>query len=524
MNDVVIHKGTEWERTYLQSDIDYFWQVGDLSYLLFPYQMDLYLDIWNIIEGTHWFGVVNVSRQFGKTFVTTLIALEICLRRLRQNIHFIAEDKAAIKGRVYENISKILDSCPWQLGTPNRPYPEGGGTKERGKEAYVFPTTKSVITFFGVKEDGYRGGSPDLVIPDEAAFIPGFKRMVKSEIEPAFIQTKGKMITTSTPPDTDDNYYVELSKQARERGTLVTYTIYDNKNVTPEWIAAKEAEARQVDGTLSPEYRREYMAEMIPNSSLLILPAWKKEHKINQDHASKLRASAEYKIAWKFISIDYGTKDFSVISYYFYQHWQSEDYQKPLGRLVKEYSTWMRGESVSVGMIAKNINDNKLRLWNMNKRDFPTMIVCDSADALANQTLQRDHGMPAFGVKKDRLKSTMVGKFNDLIAEGRFGCFEEDCPMDIMSYGSGVWESPELRGIKYARSDTLGHYDGIDGDVYINLMAYGFYGMEPTTPMEIDLTTQHGPQHVIDDHINKVGGRPRYNGMPSLDQLINPYW
>lgn len=517
-------KETRWEKTYSKASIQKFWDEGDLSYLLYDYQLELYDAIWEIIKGDPWFGVINVSRQFGKTFVTTLIFLEICLRKKRQYIDFLAEDRARLKNRVFKAIDIMMDTCPYTKGTDKRPYMQGSG-KEQGTDAYIFPSTGSQIFFYGIKDNAYRGGSPNMVNLDEAAFIPNLEDLVMNEIEPSFTQTKGKLIVTSTPGDTDDNYYNKMVEQARDAKTLITFTDEDNANIDKTEFEAKKLAATQIDGSLSNAFRREHLAELIPNTSLSVLPAWSDDYIMLIEERAALRAQPQYKITHKFISIDYGTKDFTVISYYFYDYWcpANEKYHGK-GRLVKEHSTWMRGEKISIGKVADDIKDTKLRLWNMGDNNFPTLMICDSNDPMANQTLQIDHNLPALAVKKERYKSTMVSKLNDLIARGRFWCCD-DLLLDIGSYRSGVWENMDLRGIKFARSKTYGHYDCIDGDVYLNLMARDFYDQIPETPPDIDLRTQHGPENVVQDTINTFyGGKRRSNGIPSLENMINPVW
>lgn len=501
-------------REYSQQDILRFWGNGDLSYLLYDYQLSLYEAIWDIINGKPWLGVINVSRQYGKTFVTTLVFCELALRNKRFDIHFLAQNRAKLKNRVFKCLDIILDTCPYPIGHNSRPWTQGSG-KERGTDTTIFPTTRSTISFFGVEEDDYRGGSPNAVNVDEAAFIKNLRNLIISEIEPSFTQTKGKLIATSTPGDTDDNYYNELVKDAKELGTLVTFTAEDNANITKEELDDKKRRARLPDGSLSPEFRREYLAELIPNTSLLILPAWNDKYIILEEQLVTMKQDIMYKHWYKFISIDYGVGDFTVIGYYFY-HTSSN-------RLIKEHSTWMRGEKVSIGLIAKDIKDNKIKLWNMDTMQFPTLVICDSADPLANQTLQQDHMIPAIGVKKERMKSTMVSKLNDFIAEGRYGCYEM-LKMDIGCYRSGIWER-EFRGVKFARSPVYGHYDCIDGDVYLNLMAHGFYKQVPIAPIELDLKTQHGPPELVNKQLqNTIGPARRTNSWTPIEQQINSVW
>lgn len=502
---------------YTNEDIKRFWANGDLSYLLYDYQLPLYEAIWKIIKGKAWFGVINVARQWGKTFVTTLIFCELALRNKRYELHFVAENRAYLKNRVYKCLDIIMDTCPYPNGGNVRPWTKGSG-KEQGTDAMIFPLTGSKIYFFGYVEDGYRGGSANAVNVDEAAFIKDLKHLVVSEIEPSFNQTKGKCILTSTPGDTDDHYYNEMVREAKEMQTFITFTAYDNANIDAAELANKRRRATGADGTLTPEFRREYLAELIPNATLLIIPAWTDERDIVLEELMQaLRSSPYYKVAHKFISIDYGVKDFTVISYYFYDHWSANK------RLIKEWSTWMKGEKVSIGLIAKDVKANKIRLWQMTDLQYPTLVICDSADPLANQTLQQDHHIPAIGVKKERMKSTMVSKFNDLVAEGGFGCYE-GLKNDIGCYRSGIWDK-DFRGIKYARSPTYGHYDCIDGDVYLNLMASGFYAQTPIAPIEIDLRTQHGPPELVNSALrDKIGGPQRFDPWQPIETKINNCW
>lgn len=515
VHDDIHSINTKWETMYSKEEVAHFWEQGDLSFLLYPYQLDLYIAIRKAMEDGTRVVVTNVARQYGKTFTTTLIFVEEGLRFKRLDEHFLAEDRATLKDQVFKPLNLILDTCPWNVGN-GKPYLEGSG-KERGHDELVFPLTQSTIKFFGLKTKdgrGYRGGSPDRLNVNEAGFIDNYKKLWLTVIEPSMLASKGITIITSTPPPTTDHYYVTQVEEARLAGTLVSFGIEQNGLVSKEELDRLKEKHKEFDedGNVrySADYRREYNAELIPDQTLLIFPAWDSDKHVQtrQWYEENVVADPDYPYYHRFISIDYGTVDFTVIALYIYS--------AKLKKFIKMRSKWMRGQRVSVGLIAREIHLLKQEEWGMKEREFPTMIVCDSNDPMVTQSLVQDHHIPGFGVKKDPKKDTMVTAFNDFIASGDY-IIIENCQYDINVCVMGVWRSEEDRGKKFARSDTYGHYDSADCDIYIYKMAKPLFADLIKREARFDVNTMTGPLDVMEKAAKNQIVRPAVSMWDEFD-------
>jgi len=102
-----------------------------------------------------------------------------------------------------------------------------------------FITGGSIYFFSGENLDSTRGGEYDVLIIDEASFIPDLEQGWKNALRPLITKTKGKVLFISTPRGKD--FFFELCQKNTGEWKNFTFTTYDNPFIDPKEIdKAKE--------------------------------------------------------------------------------------------------------------------------------------------------------------------------------------------------------------------------------------------------------------------------------------------
>src|SRR5690606_14884936 len=145
----------------------------------------------------------------------------------------------------------------------------------------------SYVHIFGCddkrKANRGRGPAADLLIVDEAGFIPILAYVVKSVLRPQSMTTPARMFIASTPAEEPGHDFTAMAERAEKKGTYARRTIFDNPRHTPERIAEYIAEDAEDEGMTSEEYqqtdtfRREYLAERVVDRTLVGVPEWAEE-------------------------------------------------------------------------------------------------------------------------------------------------------------------------------------------------------------------------------------------------------
>lgn len=220
----------------------------------------------------------NMARRRGKTYFLVAMAVEFCLRRPNSDVKYAASTIKAIKKMVRPSLRKIIGRLPPEL----KPLWKGMDGE------YAFPNG-SVITLAGCDNENYenlRGTEAHLVILDEAGFMDDLESVVEDVLAPQTLETGGSFLIASTPPKTMDHYAIRLLEGAKRREKEIGrtlyfhHTIYDNPRLSPpqiEAFIAKQAASRGQTTEAykkSPSFRREFMAELLPDMEKVVIPEW----------------------------------------------------------------------------------------------------------------------------------------------------------------------------------------------------------------------------------------------------------
>lgn len=109
-----------------------------------------------------------------------------------------------------------------------------------------------------------------------------FDDAIKSDLGPALTHSEcGQIVYLTTPPKIPDHpFLTEVVPEARLDGALFTYTIDDNKQLTPAQYAAS---IKRAGGINSVECRRELFCEIVRDKSVLVVPNFDKERHVKSD-------------------------------------------------------------------------------------------------------------------------------------------------------------------------------------------------------------------------------------------------
>lgn len=248
----------------------YMWRQGDLEWKLDSLQAS----IRNTIHKKKAKAVcILASRQIGKSYLASTMAIEWCLRQGKSKIaRIVAPTLKQCADIVADNLGPICGDAP-------------AGLIDRSKSEYRWRIGKSELRLGALERahvDGNRGGNASLIIYEECGFVKGddFNYGVNSVLGPQLLRTGGIEFYISSPSeDPEHPLHTTILPRCAEAGTAFRFTVYDSPSLTPELIA--EA-MRRCGGEDTDAWKREYLAKIIRPSSLVIIPSYDETRHVSQ--------------------------------------------------------------------------------------------------------------------------------------------------------------------------------------------------------------------------------------------------
>lgn len=415
------------------------WSKGKLDYKFnkkYSYQKETYLHMKNSLENPDCSRyVVNIGRQWGKSSMVLIYALEYCIQHPKSIVRFISATQKQTDEIISVIFSTILEDCPENL----KPHVQS----QKGK--FTFANSSMIHIAGGDKAnaDTIRGTRANLVILDEAGFIDDLDNLL-GVVKASLMTTGGKVVLMSTPPTTVDHAYTTIAREAAELGFYVHKTIHDNPNIDPQWISN---EIRDCGGIESTKWRREYLAEFCMEEELQIFPEW------NEKYVQELKPDEYYAYYKKHVGMDMGTIDFTAILFGYY------DFKRAIMYIEDEVT--MPGHKFTTEQIANSIKEKEKELWNGLHVDVRIM---DSNNLQMCNDMQYMHKLNFHTVEKaPGSKDAMVNEARIWIRQGRL-LVHPRCKMLIGCLKFGIWDNKHQ---KFARSKKYKHYDHLDSLIYL---------------------------------------------------------
>jgi hypothetical protein len=255
------------------------------------------------------------SRKVGKTGSSLLNCYEFAWKNPGCLVRFVLADltqaKLIIEPMLTAFIDKIIptDMLPRYL---------------KSEHAMKFKNG-SMIKLNGANPDVVHkavGPSCDLFVFDEIAIWEGdVKRALLDIFYPQGTLTGAKRIFSCTPPDDISSYYIqEIHPRLSVKNKLITLTIYENPLLTAERITQIEDD---MGGKDSPEFRRQYLCELIPNNESRIVPEFNEDKHVYTIEKDKCVEYGEQRIPQLyqyFICADTATDDNTAILVGYFDH------------------------------------------------------------------------------------------------------------------------------------------------------------------------------------------------------------
>ena len=419
------------------------WHRGQLSWILYKHQLPIYKRIREILASDDVdmnSYVINCSRQFGKSFTEFLIAVEDCLRRPNETIVFVAPLKSQvveiINGKTY---GTIFATCPKDL-IPN--------FKD---SALNFPNG-SRIRMAGTDNRNYenlRGGAANTVFLDEAGFMSNLEDGVLPTVEPMTKTTGGKVIFSSTPPESLDHDYHEVLRYHTEAGLISTFTIWDDKSLTEKQL---QKIINQCKGRDTTKFKREFECKAVADTSKQVIPNFNEERQVKallpDDNFKKDKLYNYWK---KYVVADWGGRDKTAILFAHYNY--------KTKKVIIEDHLDLNGEQITGTVIANKIKE---KVGNWDTAMCEVRYICDNNNPLIMQEMNITHRIPFVPTTKGRLHE-MVETVKDWEFDDRIQ-YDPAAEFILKCVASAHWNNNRD---EFARSKIYGHYDGMAALVYL---------------------------------------------------------
>lgn len=372
-----------------QQLVDAAWRRGLLEYKLHKGQ--LIIDA-ALKKSEKKLFVLNISRQYGKTYWLALTALRQALKYDKQVIKIGTAFLTDLEEFIIPAFDKILEDCPEEIRTTIK------YDKTRSKFTFA---NGSQIKLIGLdrKPNGLRGNTIDMILLDECGFISNLEYLYKSVIVPTTIhRPNARIILVSTPPKSPDHYFVELCKRAERDNGYAHFTIYDNPMMTQEVI---ESLIEECGGIETTDWKREYLAQFAIDSNYQIIREW--DDKYIQDY----EPSEFDGFYFRYVSMDLGVRDFTAV---LFGTW---DFKRAC--LFVQDEITMSGTEMNTLLLKDAIEAKEKEVFGQHK---PYRRISDNNNLMLLQDLGTLHKLHFAPTNKDTIEA-MVNEVRLLVGAGK---------------------------------------------------------------------------------------------------------
>lgn len=241
--------------------LEYQWRKGDLRHKLQPQQVPIY-DAVRSLPGEIDEAVLLCARQFGKSYLGVIFALEDCIRHPGKCVLVVGPTLKQAREIVSPRLRELASDAPAGLIRPLK-----------SESKWEVGMSELVIGGFDVNSSSQRGKTVQSIYVEEIvdSHPDHYIEAMRSDLGPALTRSQNGRMTflTTLPKFPDHPFVIDTMVKAEYNNALYVYTIDDNTELTP---AQYDACVRRSGGKNSVDFRREYMCELVRDPTILVVP------------------------------------------------------------------------------------------------------------------------------------------------------------------------------------------------------------------------------------------------------------
>lgn len=411
------------------------WNNGNLSYKLWPQQVNIYKQIRAINKVAD--PVVLCARQFGKSFLGVLMAVEDAIKYQGYSLIIVGPTLKQTVDIVHQGMRIICADMPYPIVK-----------RSKSESRWYVGDSEIIVGGFDTRMASRQRGKTALKIYIEEVVDSDpdqYLESIRSDLSPMLTHSPCPQITYfTTPPRIPDHPFItETIPQAQIESVFYKFTIDDNIILTPEQYASC---VKRAGGKDSIEFKREYLCEIVRDTNVVVVPAFDRTKHV-KDQGFELQGFFQTAIDWG------GVRDKTVAILHTYNYFEDQD-------LIVDERVFP-ANTTTIDIVAEVLKMEESFHVKHRYVDAAGQLIVD----LHAQGFQCN--MP----QKDDWKAS-INKLNGMFAEGKV-LVNPRCKFLIQSLESGTFNKNKT---DFERSGALGHCDAIAA------LGYGIRMMQRTSP------------------------------------------
>ncbi len=407
----------------------YMWRKGDLAWKLWPQQVPIHNTI-RQLDASIQTAVILCARQFGKSYLGTLMAVEDCLQYPGYAIVIVGPTIKQTVDIVNQAMRIIQVDAPADLIR-----------RSKSESRWYVGESEIVVGGFDVRTASRQRGKRALKIYIEEVLDSNpddYRESLKSDLGPMLTHSPAPMMVyLTTPPRLPDHPFItETIPDAKLFGAFFKHTIDENDQLTP---AQYDACVRRCGGRDTIEFRREYLCEIVRDTSIVVVPGF-------DERLDVVEFDIPTPCRWQIVADWGGVRDLTACLLMGYDYVSDMD-------LIYD-------ERVFSANTATELIHKELRIM---EKSSPDPIVGRYADVPGQISvdLSNTHNYPMLPVKKDDWQSA-INYVNVRFSQRKIKVHPR-CRFLIQSLASGTFNKQRT---DFERTEALGHCDAIAALMY----------------------------------------------------------
>ena len=423
---------------------DELWRRAQLRWILHGVQREMYDNFQNAEKNS--VSVWLVSRQLGKSFLLSVLAIEQALRSKHQIIKLVTDTKAHVKSIFEPLFRDILTTCPEELQPKYNV----------SQFSYHFPNG-SEVQLAGSDNKNYerlRGQRSSLILVDEAGFCNDLNDMVYSVLLPTTTHTGGKIVLSSTPPEDSAHPFLSFIEEATMNNTLIKKTIFDNPLLSKEQV---DNIITKMGGVNSERFRREYLVQIVKSADTSVIPEFTEE--LQKEIVKEWPLPPFYDT---YVAMDLGGKDLTAALFAYY------DFRADKIIIQDEIIFDFRKPDHNIELLVKQLRNKEEELWTnplTNELKAIYSRVSDTNPIVLNEIRKYSNGYLNFTVTKKDDAAAAINNLRAMIGSKKI-IIHPRCKVLIRHLSNVRWSGSTSKN-EFARSADNGHYDAVAACVYL---------------------------------------------------------